>query len=146
MNHILLTYRAIYCCIKLLFISAEVPWELLNVLTVDLDKKYIINFPMYSVLPPHDPSLIIWHQRHFITVPHLQICSTLLGLIIAIYLDIIFNFPWSYHHSTIGVLYCQIQCEGAHHPAVNIISISEELVEFNSIYQSLFLSSMRLMR
>ena len=64
-----------HCCI--LFISAEVPWELLNVLTVDLDKRYIINHAVWGGL-----------QRHFITVPHLQICSILLGPIIATCLDI----------------------------------------------------------
>ena len=62
---------------RILFMSAEVPWELLNVLTVDLDKRYIINHAVWGGL-----------QRHFITVPHLQICSILLGPIIATCLDI----------------------------------------------------------
>ena len=46
-----------------------------------------------------------WHQRHFITVPHLQICSILLGPIIAIYLDIIF---WS-HHPELNIFILQQQ-------------------------------------
>ena len=43
-----------HCCI--LFMLAEVPWELLNVLTVDLDKRYIINHAVWSGLQLMTPT------------------------------------------------------------------------------------------
>ena len=50
---------------------------MLSSVIADLDRRYIINHAVWGGL-----------QRHFITVPHLQICSILLGPIIATCLDI----------------------------------------------------------